>query len=295
MKNLFLFLSIFLFQSAFSQQPKILKLKNYRVAYLSDSLKETSGLSFFNGKPYTFNDGNNTSEIFEIDKKTGKILSKIKIDLKNEDWEALTNDGENFYIGDFGNNFGTRKNLKIYKVPFSNQAVQKDSIEIISFKYSDQTDFSPKSFQTDFDAEAMIFSPIDNLLHIFTKEWKSKNISHYLVDPLNFSTEQSAKKWETAKLGFMATDACLYGKNLFVVGYTKKTEVFLAVFTESESDGSFFKNPPQKFYLGSALSISQIEGIAVDDDGIYISGEEFRTPLGTAKQSFYFIPKEELK
>jgi hypothetical protein len=53
---------------------------------------------------YHLNDGGNTNEIFEIDKNSGKILNKIQTNFPNKDWEAITNDGENLYIGDFGNN-----------------------------------------------------------------------------------------------------------------------------------------------------------------------------------------------
>lgn len=293
MHKLFSLLSFFVVLNVSAQQNlKWLKLKNYKVSTLSDSLRENSGLTFYGDRLYTFNDGGNSSEIFEIDKNSGKILKKIKTNLPNKDWEAIANDGENFFIGDFGNNAGNRKDLVIYKIPFQDNSIQKDSIKTISFKYPEQTDFSAKNLQTNFDAEAMIYSDIDQLVHVFTKEWQSKNISHYLINPLNFSEEQNAKKWETAELGFVATDASFYDRKLFVVGYTKKAEVFLAVFEEDENDGSFFKNPPQKFYLGSATKIGQVEGIAVNSDGIYISSEKFKTPLGTVLPTLYFIPKE---
>ena len=66
------------------------------------------------------------------------------------------------------------------------------------------------------------------------------------------------------------------------------------IFTETEP-GIFFKEKPKHYYLGTALSLAQIEGISVDETGIYISGEKFRSPLGTTKPSFYFIPKDQLK
>ncbi|MFN8364467.1 MAG: hypothetical protein U0T78_04125 [Cloacibacterium normanense] len=78
-------------------------------------MKETSGLTFLKDKLFTLNDGGNTNEIFEIDKNSGKILSKLKINFPNKDWEAITSDDEDFYIGDFGNNAGSRKDLAIYK------------------------------------------------------------------------------------------------------------------------------------------------------------------------------------
>ncbi|WP_295211921.1 hypothetical protein [uncultured Chryseobacterium sp.] len=285
MKKTLLIIALAISTLSFSQQSTLLKIRKYRVGYLDNRIKESSGLSLINGKLYTFNDSGNTPELFELDKKTGNIISTIKINGKNKDWEALTNDGQNFYIGDFGNNGGTRKDLEIYKVP-----VKNDSIQLISFEYPEQQEFTPKYSQTDFDAEAMVY--LESKIHLFTKEWGTKATSHYIIDP-EIPGKQQAEKTETYKTGFMVTDASYFNKKLYLIGYTKKTEVFLNIFTES-SPGVFFNENPEKYYLGSALAIGQIEGIAVDDSGIYISGEKFNSPVGGGKQSLYFIPKDKL-
>ncbi|ASK29919.1 hypothetical protein CEY12_07285 [Chryseobacterium sp. T16E-39] len=289
-KSIFIF-AIFVFQTVFSQQTEFLKIKKYRTAFLEDQVQETSGLNFFNGKLYTFNDSGNSPELFEIEKTSGKIVNVLKINAKNKDWEALTNDGTNFYIGDFGNNTGTRKDLEIYKVPFPNDSLKNNLIKTISFYYPEQKEFISKNTNNDFDAEAMIY--LNGKLHIFTKEWASKATSHYIVDP-EMSELQKAEKIETYKTDFVITDASYFDKKLYLIGYTKKTEVFLDIFNETEP-GIFFKERRKHYYLGMATSIGQIEGIAVDEKGLYISGEKFRYPLGTVKQSLYFIPKEELK
>lgn len=291
MKKVFLLLIIITFQTAFSQQAEIFKLKKFRVSVLNDSIQETSGLNFFDGKLYTFNDSGNPSELYEIDKNSGKIIKVLKTNAENKDWEALTNDGQNFYIGDFGNNAGTRKDLKIYKIPFQKNELQNDVMKTISFYYPEQNDFTSKNISTDYDLESMIY--LNGQIHIFTKEWASKSTTHYTLDPENFEN-QAAQKLESYKTGFVVTDTYYYNKKLYVVGYTKKTEVFLDVFTETEP-GIFFKENPKHLYLGSALTIGQIEGIAVDEKGIYISGEKFYSPIKKTKSFFYFIPKEKLK
>ena len=291
MKKFILLLSICLSQIIFAQQSGIFKLKNFRIAILNDSIQETSSLSFFDDKLYTFNDSGNQANLFEIDKNSGKILKTHPTNLTNYDWEALTNDGNNFFIGDFGNNSGTRKDLKIYKIPFQNNKLINDSEKVISFYYPEQTDFSSRNLKTDFDAEAMIY--LDGKLHIFTKEWHSKSTTHYTIDPNN-KENQAAQKIESYPTGFMISDAFYYQKKLYTVGYTKKTEVFLAVFEESEP-GIFFQQKPKQYYLGSALSVGQIEGISVDEKGIYISSEKFQTPINKPRPYFYFIPKDKLK
>lgn len=291
MKKFILLLSICLSQIIFAQQSEIFKLKNFRIAILNDSIQETSGLSFFDDKLYTFNDSGNQANLFEIDKNSGKILKTHPTNLVNNDWEALANDGNNFYIGDFGNNSGARKDLKIYKIPFQNNHLKNDSVKAISFYYPEQTDFSSRNLKTDFDAEAMIY--LDGKIHIFTKEWVSKATTHYIIDS-NLYENQAAQKVEFYKTGFAVTDAYYFQKKLYIVGYTKNTEVFLYIFNETES-GVFFKESPKHYYLGSALSIGQIEGISVNDDGVYISSEKFQTPINKPRPYFYFIPKDKLR
>jgi hypothetical protein len=291
MKKVFLLFIVLTFQTAFSQQAEIFKLKKFRTAVLNDSIQETSGLNFFDENLYTFNDSGNPAELYEIDKNSGKILKVLKTNAENKDWEALANDGNNFYIGDFGNNAGSRKDLKIYKIPFQNSQLRNYLMKIISFYYPEQTDFTSKNISTDYDLESMIY--LNGKIHIFTKEWASKATTHYTIDPENYEN-QAAQKVESYKTGFMISDACYFDKKLYVVGYTKKTEVFLNVFNETEP-GIFFKENPKHLYLGSALTIGQIEGIAVDKDGIYISGEKFYSPIKKTKPFFYFIPKDKLK
>ena len=203
MKKLLFFFLLFFFQFGFSQQADFLKIHRYKVSVLSDSLKETSGLNFFKDKLYAFNDGGNTSEIFEIDKSSGKILKVFPTKLQNKDWEAITSDSANIYIGDFGNNLGTRKDLKIYKIPL-NDGPKKDSIQTIPFFYPEQKEFSPKNINNDFDAEAMIF--LNGKIHLFTKEWVSRATSHYIINP-EINENQAAQKVENFPTGFMVTDA----------------------------------------------------------------------------------------
>lgn len=288
MKKIFLVFAVNISALSFAQESSLLKVKKYRISKLDERLKESSGLSLINGRLYTFNDSGNLPELFELDKKTGRIINTLKINGKNKDWEALANDGSHFYVGDFGNNGGTRKDLEIYKVPLN--ASSHDSLRLISFEYPEQQEFVPKYSETDFDAEAMVY--LNGKIHLFTKEWGAKSTTHYLIDP-EIQEKQKAQKTETYKTGFMVTDASYFDKKLYLVGYTKKTEVFLEVFKETGA-GMFFRENPKRYYLGSALAIGQIEGIAVDSEGIYISGEKFHSPLGGGKQSLYFIPKDKL-
>ncbi|MEC5156372.1 hypothetical protein [Chryseobacterium sp. MP_3.2] len=287
--TLFFFLSFYLNFSA-QQNYSWLKLNKHQVMILGDSLKENSGLDFFQDRLYTLNDSGNSSDIFEIERKTGKIKKILKTNFVNIDWEAIASDSSNLYIGDFGNNAGTRKNLAVYKIPIQD-SLQVKSATKIPFYYPEQKTFEPKNLNTDFDAEAMIY--LNGKIHIFTKEWSSKSTTHYTIK--TESTEsQAAEKIETIPLDYVVTDAAYFNKKLYLVGYTKKTEVFMTVFDES-APGIFFGKKPRRFYLGSALSVGQIEGIAVDEEGLFISGEQFTSPFGKVKPRFYFVPAHQLK
>jgi len=276
----------------FSQKIEKLSLKKYKIAVLSDSLKESSGLTNLDGRLFSFNDSGNTSEIFEIKAGSSYIKKTFQTGLKNIDWEAITNDGENFYVGEFGNNLGTRKDLKVYQIPFRNDSVIVDSIKTIPFFYPEQTDFMPKNINNNFDAEAMIF--LGGNIHLFTKEWITNTVSHYVIDK-NLTENQPAKKLETFETGFVVTDASFFGDRLYVVGYTKNASVYLMIFEKDETGNLFFNKPLKKYSLGRAYNVGQIEGITATDKGVYISGERFSIKIKKVPQSLYFIPFKDLE
>ncbi|MPS72797.1 MAG: hypothetical protein E2590_06525 [Chryseobacterium sp.] len=275
-----------------AQKVESLNLKKYKIAVLSDSLRESSGLTNIDGRLFSFNDSGNTSEIFEIKAGSSHIAKTFQTGLKNIDWEAIANDGENFYIGEFGNNLGTRKDLKVYQIPFKNDSLIVDSIKTISFYYPDQTDFTPKNINNNFDAEAMIF--LDGNIHLFTKEWITNTVSHYIIDK-NLTENQPAQKLESYNTGFVVTDASIFENKLYVVGYTKNASVYLMIFEKDKTGNLFFNKPIKKYSLGRAYNVGQIEGITATEKGIYISGERFSIKIKKVPQSLYFIPFKDLE
>ncbi len=292
MRKLFILHFLLISFLGFSQKIEKLSLKKYKIAVLSDSLQESSGLTNLDGRLFSFNDSGNTSEIFEIKAGSSYIEKTFQTGLRNIDWEAITNDGENFYVGEFGNNLGTRKDLKIYQIPFRNDSLIIDSIKTIPFYYPEQTDFTPKNINNNFDAEAMIF--LDGNIHLFTKEWITNTVSHYVIDK-NLTDNQPARKIESFETGFVVTDASFFENKLYVVGYTKKASVYMMIFEKDETGNLFFNKPLKKFSLGRAFNIGQIEGITATEKGVYISGERFNIKVKKVPQSLYFIPFKDLE
>jgi len=286
------FVIFFLFISAFATaQVQIFNLKPFQKATLSDTLKETSGLTVFENRLFTINDSGNLAEIYEINPDSGTILKTYKTNVENIDWESITHDEENFYIGDFGNNLGTRRDLYIYKIPFVEDSLNLNNIQKINFLYPEQTEFIPRNINNNFDGEAMIY--LNGKLHIFTKEWKSKKVTHYTIDP-EISDLQEAQKVEEFPSGFVVTDAGYYEEKLYLVGYNKKMEIYLLEFYDF-SDDKFFNGKYKKYFLGMSTRFGQVEGLATSPEGIFLSNEEFHKFIFHVKQSLYFIPYKDLK
>ncbi|MEM7106961.1 MAG: hypothetical protein AAF519_01955, partial [Bacteroidota bacterium] len=107
--------------------------------------------------------------LYFIDTSSYRIKKTIYLNNQIKDWEDITlSDNEDIYIGDFGNNFNKRKDLKIYKIPSSKDSSENIvTAEIIRFSLPDQTQFPPKRSDYEFDIEAMSY--FKNSLYLFTK------------------------------------------------------------------------------------------------------------------------------
>jgi hypothetical protein len=140
-----------------------------KVIKLPKSLKEISGIGYWNNELYCIQDNGNKNEVIVLD-TLGKIKRTIIIkNTINIDWEDVTFDTKgNLYIGDFGNNENKRKDLIIYKINNSELSKTEANIEYkISFNYPEQKDFPPKQNELLFDCEA--FFEFENHFYLFTK------------------------------------------------------------------------------------------------------------------------------
>ena len=84
---------------------------------LDGSIEESSGMIFLDGRTITHNDSGGGAILFEVDQQTCKVTRQVAIaNATNRDWEDIEQDGTYIYIGDIGNNNGTRQDLKIYRI-----------------------------------------------------------------------------------------------------------------------------------------------------------------------------------
>ncbi len=137
---------------------------------LPKKLNETSGVvSYSKSTAWLIEDSGNSNHIYKTDFK-GHIIKKLQVkNAKNIDWEDLTKDSKgNLYIGDFGNNKNTRKNLSILKL--HNPELEKgDKIKSkkIQFNFPEQRHFPPSEKEKNYDVEA--FFHYNGHLYLFTK------------------------------------------------------------------------------------------------------------------------------
>ncbi|MDD3526093.1 MAG: hypothetical protein PHX39_03945 [Bacteroidales bacterium] len=154
------------------------------ISPLPAEVRESSGLIFFDGMYWTLNDSGNLPCLYALDVDDGHLLRTVCMEgVPNIDWEELTQDEEHLYIGDFGNNRGTRKDLRIYKINKKDipagENVTVSRFDTIMFSYANQEDFDKRTHQHNFDCEAML--ALNDSLFLFTKNWEDQRTVLYAM------------------------------------------------------------------------------------------------------------------
>ena len=242
------------------------------VTTLVPTISETSGLLQLNGRFITHNDSGGSNRLYEIDTTNGQVIRTVVVDSAvHVDWEAICSDDQFIYIGDFGNNSGTRTNLAIYRVEINdyltstNDTVTSDKIE---FAYNDQIDFSPATFTTNFDAEA--FLALGDSLYIFTKNWGNTYSNVYSLPKIPGNYQ--ALRRDSIPVGGLITGATKSNSEdtIWFCGYTpfnavlgQLTNIDLNSISQSNID----------FYSLDCPESFQIEGMTVLGNQLYCSAE----------------------
>jgi hypothetical protein len=252
---------------------------------LSNIIKESSALIKIDGKLWTINDSGDKAKLYQINEKNGRIVKTVTIKgAYNRDWEALTYDDTYVYIGDFGNNRGNRKDLKIYKIPRADLRNQKSTrAETIHFKYSDQKDFRSKPQKNNFDCEAMV--AYNGKLYLFSKNWQNKKTRLYEVTTT--VGRHIAKYKSSFNINGLVTDATINRELdiLLLSTYSPLLSVDIWAFTNYSGD-NFFNGASKKLRFKSLQS--QVEGITFTGNyKAYLSSEAFSKYIFSFDASLY--------
>lgn len=238
---------------------------------LDGILAETSGLIFWNNYLWTHNDNADTN-LYSIDTIYGTIEGVYPISgVENNDWEEISQDENYIYIGDIGNNSGTRRDLRIYRISKNSLIAHSPIIDTIKFSYSDQVDFTPASNDTDFDCEAFIVTK--DSIYLFTKQWVSNGTSLYALS--KNPGDHIAEFQSTLNVDGMITGSVYLESEeiITLTGYSNRLDPFVYLLYDF-SGNDFFGGNKRKIEI--MLQFHQIEAIA-SDDGIkfYMSNEHF--------------------
>lgn len=265
------------------------------IATLSDTVNESSGLIYLDGKLVTHNDSGNAPQLFELNPENGQILRTVSLsNAVNVDWEDITQDDQCIYIGDFGNNNGDRTDLVIYRINKTDFA-SSDTVnaEVIQFSYENQTDFTtfPNS---DWDAEALV--AFDDELVVFTKQWQTMGtVAYGFPKTPGVHSAQLLGKYDVNGLITGATWQS-ESQRLVLIGYSILLNPFLLQIEDATSS-NIFTEKISKLLLDS--NFLQVEGITSIDNTYFLTSEEFTNsmpPINSPSRLFSldfepFIPK----
>ena len=247
------------------------------VTILSDIVRETSGLICLDNRFITHNDSGGEPELYEIDSITGDVSRTVFVkNAENYDWEDISFDSTYIFVGDIGNNYGSRKNLRVYRILISDY-LQKDTVtaEVIHFNYADQTVFHYPLFKTNFDAETLV--SYKDSLYVFTKNWGDRKTNIYAF-PKKPGTYRAERVGSIDVRGLVTGGQYNTAKNeIFLCGYSLESPFVITISGIKQvpfSSGAVKKYPvmPEKGYS------LQIEGITMDArDVVYLTAEKSRT------------------
>ncbi len=251
-------------------------------AELPKEVNETSGLFFYNGRLWTHNDSGGKPILYALDTTTFEIVQRITLaHVKNKDWEDVCTDGQNVFVGDFGNNKGNRKNLKIYVFPLSSLPDEGDAtvtVDSILFRFADQTNFEVRKYEHDYDCEAVFAS--DECLYLLAKGWETGTTRLYRLPKTPGSyVAEVVNNFDSQGL-ITGADYDREHHVLIVIGYVKTIwKPFMYLVFDFDEAG--VKLPNRRFEMPQ-LCGAQTEGICFFKDGrCYVSAET--SPSMTAR------------
>ncbi|WP_405415088.1 hypothetical protein [Maribacter sp. Asnod1-A12] len=261
------FIFLFIFTANIDAQENV-----QTVGELSDEVFETSGLIYFNGNLITHNDSGNQTILYEIDTLTLSVQRRVKItNVSNIDWEAISQDDEYIYIGDFGNNVGIRTDLAVHRI-LKEDYLGSNTVTAttINFSYEDQQEFENNG-NSDWDAES--FFVIDDSIVVLTKQWQSLGSVAYEFSKLP-GTYIASRVGAIDNIG-LVTDATFDAQlnRLVLIGYSSILSPFVGVIDHLNFN-DFFEG-----YVQQSLNLNFIQAEGITQTGLesYFFSSEFYT------------------
>jgi hypothetical protein len=244
---------------------------------LPDLLAENSGMTEIGSLFWLINDSGNEPALYGYDKDSNKVTATIMVDgAVNTDWEEITQNEEYVFIGDFGNNAGARKDLRIYRISKTDLEAATGHVAlsgVIQFTYADQTDFTEAVENTPYDCEAFIATP--DSIYLFTKDWVTFHTRVYALSAQP-GTQVARPRASWNADGLITASAWSPEKNtLLLLGYTPFVP-FIWEYTGFDPEKMTFSENKRTDFAD--FWATQTEGILFSTDGsVYISSEALQS------------------
>lgn len=238
-------------------------------------VSESSGLIWTEGRLWTFGDSGNPAILYAVDTTNGQVIQTLRVsNYDNNDWEDIAADKQFLYIGDFGNNYGDRTNLRILKIRKSDigtGSFQNITAEAINFSYADQNSFALNQ-SNNYDCESMISK--GDSLYLFSKDRGDfrtrvyalpKTPGTYVVSPVT-----------SYNIGAMVcgADYDSLSNQLVLIGYGRHHLNSFLFQARDFSGNQFFSSFKKKVIIGNDYTQWQTEGIAFrDSSDVFVSCE----------------------
>jgi hypothetical protein len=260
----------------------------------SPLLAENSGLIRLNESLWVLNDGGNEASLYELD-TLGNLLREVVVQgVENNDWESLAENELYVFIGDFGNNSGTRTNLSIIKIE-KQALLEADADSVLGvqmqFNYGDQVDFSGPSNGHNFDCEAFI--SLNDSLYLFSKNWADNAVKKYAL-PIDWEDIYVTLPSETYDIQGLVTGATVdkgSGNISLLAYYDFGTGIYSSFIYMlwDYSESHFFSGNKRRIDIGSMLNLGQTEGITLNSGySGYFTSEEINSIITIPPKLFAF-------
>ncbi|MFH6767298.1 T9SS type A sorting domain-containing protein [Gaetbulibacter aquiaggeris] len=249
-------------------------------------VSQSSGVIYYNNKIITHNDGGGANALYEMDPTSSVVTRTVTIsNASNVDWEDITQDDNYIYIGDIGNNYGNRKDLKIYKISKADyDASNSVSAETINFSYANQTNFIWNLDTTPWDAQSLISIDANNLL-IISKNWDTYVAQAYLVPKTPGTFDLSALSstlYDTSYPNDLINGGTYnpVTNKVVLIGYTWNTSTFDVlqpfIYECSGFTGNdVFSGNNNRYDISSSFPREQTEAIDFRDENTYYVTSEY--------------------
>lgn len=285
-KYLLLILPCFFLACSNAQQKSPLVVKTG----LPKELKEISGITASGKDIWAITDKPHAT-VYRLD-LSGNLKQQVEItNAEATDVEAVAADADYIYIGDVGDNTGTRMERKIIKVAKAAIKGEKDAKvtgEVIEFAFAGGGQTESKK-QNNFDCESLL--SYKDSLYVFTKDRQDKETRLFVLPKTG--GKHTARFIDSFDSKGLITDAAINPANneLALTGYHKGHKFpFILVFSNF-SGNDFFSGDHKKIHLADKSWDWQLEGITYGNDNtVYFACEGTKQVAAT----FYGIKRENL-